>query len=334
MQTSVSPAVLQDLSQLLLELQSACETFSFPQFQHEALGLLQQRLPFDSALWASGVFSARQEPVIFSIHLYNQPTEMLASYERIKDRDLALQKGLSQAGTSTIVSLADIAWEPGSELVKEHVLRYGMYHSLVTITIGPVSELIGSITLYRSDPANSFSETERLFQQNVVPHLVALCNRSRILHLEEALRPGPERRRGASALVDGKGMLYNASPGFINLMLVEWPQWHGPILPPEMSAALTTATKARALFSKVALHANIVNDLYLLRLREIAPCDSLSQREWDVANAFGQGMSYKEIARQLKIAPGTVRNHIYAAYEKLNVSNKAELVHALTSAPR
>lgn len=106
------------------------------------------------------------------------------------------------------------------------------------------------------------------------------------------------------------------------------------MLPPALFDAVVTASATCALFSRIAVHASAVNDLFLLHLREIAPCDRLSQREWDVATAFGRGMSHKEIAKHLGIAPGTVRNHLTTIYEKLGVSNKAELVHSLTIAPR
>ena len=330
----LSPEVLGVLSTLLLDLLSACDALPFPEFQGEALRLVQEKLPFDSALWAAGTVAAGPEPLIFSIFLYNQPQEMLANYERVKSRDLAFMKALAQPDTTINVALSDVVWEAGSEAIKAHGERYGMQHILTTVTRGPVTDLLGAIAFYRADPANRFSEQERLLQQNLVPHLVALCNRSRIQHLEEALHPGRERRRRAAALVDGKGMLYNANTGFINLMLAEWPEWRGPMLPPVLFDAVVTTSATRALFSRIAVHASAVNDLFLLHLREIAPCDSLSAREWDVASAFGRGLSHKEIARHLDIAPGTVRNHLTTIYEKLGVSNKAELVHSLAMAPR
>lgn len=330
----LAPEVLETLSRLLLALYSACDVLPFQEFQREALRLVQASLPFDSALWAAGTLQPDQAPVIFSIYLYNQPGEMLTSYERVKGRDLAIMKALAQVGTTVNIALSDVVWEEGSAAMKAHVERYGMQHTLVTVTRGPVTELMGAITLYRADPANAFSEQERVFQQNVVPHLVALYNRSRIQHLEELLHPGQERRRRAAALVDRRGMLYNANPSFVQLMLVEWPDWHGPVLPPGLFDAIVTGCATRAPFSKIVAHATAVQDLFLLHLREIGLCDRLSQREWDVAAAFGHGMSHKQVARQLGIAPGTVRNHLSAIYEKLGVSNKAELVHSLKMAPR
>jgi adenylate cyclase len=55
----------------------------------------------------------------------------------------------------------------------------------------------------------------------------------------------------------------------------------------------------------------------------------LSRREITVAGHYAAGRSYKEIARELEIAPATVRNHIAAIYRKLEINNKAQLVHRL-----
>ena len=55
----------------------------------------------------------------------------------------------------------------------------------------------------------------------------------------------------------------------------------------------------------------------------------LSRRELTVAEHYAAGQSYKEIARELDISPATIRNHIAAIYRKLEINNKAQLVHQL-----
>lgn len=312
----LSADVLEILSTLLQDLLSACDALPFAEFQQQALRLVQEKLPFDSALWGTGAVAAGCEPIIFSICLYNQPQEMLVNYQRVKSRDLAFQKALAQPGTTINVAAPDIVWEEGCEAIKAHVERYGMQHSLVTVTRGPVTGLVAAITLYRADPAHRYTEPERLLMQNLVPHLIALCDRNRLQHLDETRHSSVERRRRATALIDSKGMLYNANPNFIKLILAEWPDWRGPMLPRALFDAIVRDSASRTLFSKVAMHTSAVNDLFLLHLREITPCDNLSQREWDIATAFGHGMSHKEIAKHLGIAPGTVRNHLSTIYKK------------------
>ena len=53
--------------------------------------------------------------------------------------------------------------------------------------------------------------------------------------------------------------------------------------------------------------------------------DSLSPREQDITRLVAQGLTNKEIANQLFLSEGTVRNKILAIMEKLEVSNRTQL---------
>ena len=57
--------------------------------------------------------------------------------------------------------------------------------------------------------------------------------------------------------------------------------------------------------------------------------ETLSKREGEVAAAYANGDSYKEIARDLGISPTTVRSHLRTVYGKLNVTSKIALAQAL-----
>lgn len=57
---------------------------------------------------------------------------------------------------------------------------------------------------------------------------------------------------------------------------------------------------------------------------------SLTKRELQIANLILKGKSYKDISEELVIAQETVKTHISNIYKKTNVSNKIELVSALT----
>jgi len=330
-----SSKLLENLSTLLLELYEARDTVQFPEFQRAALMVVEKKLPFDSAIWGSGALATGKEPAGFSIYVHGLPEEeWRASYERVRDRDFTLASALGQPGITANVAVPDRVWADGDAEVRAYVERFGFQHTLLTVTRGPVTGLLDYIGIFRADPKNAFSEDERLLQQNLVPHLVAFCDRSRMHHLERALHPDRRRWSPAAALVDKRGVLCSANSGFVTLMLSEWPDWRGPLLPGALIEVISAGHSTRTLFSRIAVHISAVNDLILLYLREIAPSDRLSQREWDVACAFGRGMSYKEIARQFGIAPGTVRNHLSAVYGKLNISNKAELAHNLKTASR
>jgi DNA-binding NarL/FixJ family response regulator len=53
----------------------------------------------------------------------------------------------------------------------------------------------------------------------------------------------------------------------------------------------------------------------------------LTPREKEVLELTAKGLLYKEIASQLGIGFGTVRQHLYKIYEKLHVQNKTEAIN-------
>lgn len=57
------------------------------------------------------------------------------------------------------------------------------------------------------------------------------------------------------------------------------------------------------------------------------PESLLSQRETEVLTLLSKGLFYKEIAVQLNISVGTVRQHIHHIYKKLQVQNRTEAIN-------
>ncbi|MCL2227722.1 MAG: response regulator transcription factor [Oscillospiraceae bacterium] len=65
-------------------------------------------------------------------------------------------------------------------------------------------------------------------------------------------------------------------------------------------------------------------------LRKLAPTENpaleaLTSRERDIARLVAQGLTNKEIAGELFLSEGTVRNNIVVIMEKLNVTNRTQL---------
>jgi DNA-binding NarL/FixJ family response regulator len=60
---------------------------------------------------------------------------------------------------------------------------------------------------------------------------------------------------------------------------------------------------------------------------ETEPMEVLSKRENEILQLLSKGLLYKEIADQLSISTGTVRQHIHKIYEKLHVQNRTEAIN-------
>ena len=63
-----------------------------------------------------------------------------------------------------------------------------------------------------------------------------------------------------------------------------------------------------------------------VRLTDSRGADLLSKREDDVARLVAEGMSNREISRELKLSEHTVRNYLFRVFEKLGISSRVELV--------
>lgn len=61
--------------------------------------------------------------------------------------------------------------------------------------------------------------------------------------------------------------------------------------------------------------------------RQNSTTDILSTRENEILQLLSKGLLYKEIADQLQITTGTVRQHIHNIYEKLHVQNRTEAIN-------
>ncbi|HMQ47381.1 MAG TPA: response regulator transcription factor [Saprospiraceae bacterium] len=59
---------------------------------------------------------------------------------------------------------------------------------------------------------------------------------------------------------------------------------------------------------------------------DLVMLNNLSTREMEILDKLSQGFLYKEIADQLKIAEGTVKQHAHNIYQKLQVNNRTEAI--------
>lgn len=54
--------------------------------------------------------------------------------------------------------------------------------------------------------------------------------------------------------------------------------------------------------------------------------ESLTQREWEVAQAVAEGLSNREVAERLSLSEKTVKNHVSDVLNKLGLSRRAQIV--------
>lgn len=313
----------EQFSRLVLMLYQGCREQPVADFREWAFERVRSVLPFDSALWMTGVLHPDGNATFHTRYLYRQPLQLLADWAATQKRDTFTQKVFADSGTTfSCVTSRDFRPE-----MSQHARRYHIEHILATTRIDPVASLHELISIYRADLNKPFSEEERLFQQALVPHLAETWRLNRMKALNQASQP-LYASISQSAAADDKGVLHLIDPGFTHLLKVEWPAWRGPRLPDELLAQIK-GKQQRFTGKTIVVSLSKLDELLLLRGRKRSRLDTLTQREREVAMQFSNGRSHKEIAQSLDISPATVRNYLSKIYRRLDIGNKAALAHIL-----
>jgi len=125
---------------------------------------------------------------------------------------------------------------------------------------------------------------------------------------------------GAAAVVDKEGAFYEVQPRFLDLLEKHFKGKRLNRLPFPVPAPGETRT-----VDGLCVKAEPVGDLSCILVWEAGPLDRLTQRERETVFAVTQGLSFKQAARKIGVAPSTVANHLYRIYRKLGVNSRSEL---------
>lgn len=153
-----------------------------------------------------------------------------------------------------------------------------------------------------------------------------------------ALLPSAVRKRWChergSASCDRYGSLIAADPAFVGLLQEEWPKWRGSQLPEPLKQHTQTGSNWRHQGKRILLWSRqLGNGRVLLVALRSGTAGQLSNREYEIAQRYAAGATYRQIAESLYRSPATVRNHLAAIYRKLGVTNKQELRVVLDAQP-
>jgi DNA-binding CsgD family transcriptional regulator len=309
------------LSRLLLGLHTAAAAAPLETAKETLLAALRAELPFDSAIWGSG---AESPQLIFGIAALDFPLEQLIAYAPWQSHDALRAAAAARPGTALRnEDIAPLADHYASETYRAYCGPAGLEHTLGIAEIDPVTNVGELVFLFRTDRANPYSDAQRDLLEQAMPHLVVAW-RHRLLR--EFNRTAP--RNGASAETPGKGHAVIDPSGYIHAsdatfglaMRAAFPGWLGPLLPPPLRALATADGQHTVPGFRLIRGA----ERHILRA-EPPGATPLSPAEHKVAALFAQGLTAPAVARRLNLSPLTVRNHVTAIYQKLDLHTKAEL---------
>ncbi len=281
-----------------------------------SLRQLRKVIPFDGALWGSGTIKAMRFHTVELVGLPREFAEALESTHRINPILPHIFKNLDSP-----VDMSDAV--PDREFFKSELYQkafepFGVSRILSTCHADPRSGLYSLLSLYRKDRAAVFTDEERSLQKRATFHLFQAASHAFFLHL---MRTHGERPPGSgAAVVDRERRYYEAQPRFLDMVERHFPDHDGEMLP----FSPPSVGKVEHV-GDLCVKTESFGELVCIYLWTAGPLDRLTVREREIVYAVTQGLSFKQAARKIGVAPSTVANHLYRIYRKLNVNSRSEL---------
>lgn len=312
-----------DLNEVLLNLYCLSREMPIHKFQNAALEQIKVLVPFDSSMWGTACLEHGIE--MHTVHLHQSSPDMLLEYDTVKEQD-TVGAVLTQAPRMTLAINSD-QWfgDRKKRDLRDFLSRYRHENMLITSTYNATNHMSHWISLYRSDRHEHCNDSERELISILGPHVMQALAINRLTHLERVDQSDRALLPHGVAIAETNGCLHHIDASFQSLMRGEWNAWNSAVLPSEL---LLTCQSARSTFRgrTCIIQSHIEHGLLFLRGRTRCNADSLTAHEKRIALYISEGLTYKEIARELNRAPATIRNQIQAIYEKLQVNSIAMLI--------
>ncbi len=326
--TEWGPELHRRYSDLLLRLYQMGSSLPEEEFQEQAFEAVKKLIPFDGGWWALGVSEALPDkpyagPKIFDVHFYKISPKMLKLYNQFAHLDTFSQALARKPGVTRNICTRE--WY--SMFFWPYLDFFKLQQVMSTNVVQAQTGLTTGITFVRHDRTRPFSEIERQIKQSLMPHLIEAFSRNQI---EPWARDTlPAQHYPLAAVVDGEGQLRHAADGFAAMLLREWPDWRGPVLPEPLRDILVSGNGGQFSGAQIFASVDQREHLALVQVRSISMLDQLSERQMKIARYAVDGLSHKEIGRLMELSPITVRNYLTNVYTKLGVSNKLQLAELL-----
>lgn len=293
-----------------------------PEFRAWALDQIAGIIPYDGALWGTGFWESRR---FHTVTLRGIPADFPLRLERTADENpLIRQMLVAPDEPTTMDSVYPDKQFFASRLFKEAFEPAGIQRILATVHVDPRSGLGSLVSLYRKDRNARFTPAEAAMQRRLNYHLANAASHSFFIHLARTHRDRPAE--AVAAVIDSKGQFHEAQPRFLDALDKHFPDHGLRTLPFPLPAAGETRS-----VGSLSVRCEAMGDLFIVHLWPSGPLDRLTQREREIVVAVAHGLSFKQAARKIGVAPSTVANHLYRIYRKLGVASRtelADLIHA------
>lgn len=311
---------------LLHEVYQASASLPIGKFEKHIFLPIQDYLPFDSA-WLGRSTITDRGPVMHESYTFGLPANYVSDWQLVRDEDPLAPRVTAAPGAAVALQITDAGISQG---FRDFGGKFGLAQLMCAIHLDPVLNTCTHLSLYRERLLPGFSSRDKELLEALVPNIAAAITMNRVRHIH-LLRAESSSQKFSVAACNRRGIIQYAEGNFGEFVLMEWPEWKGSLIPSALLEVADSEAAPRTYVGKSVV-ADIEwedNNLLIVKIRTRALSDSLSPRELAIARMFGEGKTYKEVAKYLGISPATVRHHLRQAYIKLKVQNKGEIAWLL-----
>lgn len=299
--------------ELALQWYRMCTDIPHDAFKLWALVTLKAQLPFDGAVWGRWTDAPDARPRLVGAHRHR------LDHDEIDDVAAACLEGSSTGlpqGRAMRLSASPARHGHGRHR-----------HLLALRSVDAHLPQPQAVVLTRAVDTGPFDARDAAWFEAIGAHLMQAYSISTKTLIRER---GAPLLSGAS-LVDASGTVHEHDDAFDDLMRREWPGWRGGTLPDALRDPMARHAQCgwRHLGEHVCVTGVKVHRQTMLSIRPRGARDALTPRELEIARQYGAGMSFREIAAMLHLAPATVRAHLRKVFAKLQVHNKSRLATLL-----
>lgn len=302
----------------------AAREMSSEKFMDAVFAALRPYVPFNAARW--GTASLSSDGVVFhNAHLVNEVDCWSGAYSEVRSMDTAARYVVDHPGTTGNFHFPTYFGHPNDAAMRDYTRKVRHEAALITCHTDPATGLLFNISFFGANADRPFTEKERSFAETIYPHLMEAWAVNQMLQMERGRR-AVVARPWSMAMCTPSGHITLAEPAFFELLDTEWdrgrPQYALPAALIECIKSGASGFRGRQCVFRFERGTGQA----LVRGRAASALDRLSERELAVARCLSSGMTHKDVARILGIAPSTVRNHLQSIHRQVGAHNNAELV--------
>ena len=311
-------------NELVLKIYRLAYKTSISDFKKQCFELLADALDIQSGTW----ITRSEKDILFyenDSFTYALPEGFMEDYHHLSSVSEQVNQVFSvllgnQRKTLDILDVVPSEDWFDSEMYRLYCDKFNLHHSLMTVDINPINQVMNLITVARHNPAHGFTEEEKSLKEFIFPNLIEALR----INLLNALHSGVDFAGSYRAVMDRYGNVIEAEDGFLALL---------------SSKQLTLGTKVLIDFEAHHHHTLEIkglsfryknhNGLVFVEVDLASLIEVFSERKVEIAQLLLNGLSNKEIGNKLGLSPNTVHNHLKEIYKTIGVASRTQAIGCL-----